>query len=392
MLEKKSLLEPSMESIQYKDLYTEEYTEQVRLLRKEVSYFGARILIDNFLDSNGTVDVQPIEIPNTNDLGKRTAYYFQKKFVDYLIDRGELTLKRDEGYVPSKGLLDRAKLSLHEFFGVINSFQKKRIEGLQSIQAVISDVLDGGDGLAQMQEKFGKEKTLKLWEYLMVKVPVKMPCNQILARSLFEKLGSSEKITVFEGGAGVGAVLRNAFSIPNFQDRLANLNQFYFTDIDMSLTKIADQYFKEKGYIDLIDKITYRRADLDDLGDPDVSYSQSDFFDLILLESVLHDVQDLHKTLNDFKRMLKPSGWLVFSAGFRGKPGDFFPCEIMQSTIHSYHRSHLDPPYRHSIGYLSLEEWKASLERVGFNHYRILPEENDHFRWPYGAIIAQYDG
>ena len=304
LVEEKSLLEPSMENIQYKDLYTKEYTEQVRLLRKEVSYFGAKILVDNFLNSNGTVAVQPIEVPNTDDLGKRTAYCFQKKLVDYLSDRGELTLKESRGYVPSKELLDRAMLSPQEFFGETDHFQEKRLEGLQSIQAVISDVLEGGDGLAQMQEKFGREKTLNLWEYLMVNVPVKMPCNQLLARAFFEKLGLGEKITVFEGGAGVGAVLRNAFSIPNFKDRLTNLNRFYFTDIDMSLTKIANQYFKKRGYVDLIDKITYRRADLDDLSDPEVSYSQSDFFDLILLESVLHDVQDLRKTLNDFKWMV----------------------------------------------------------------------------------------
>ncbi|MBV9024212.1 MAG: hypothetical protein JO362_10560 [Streptomycetaceae bacterium] len=75
--------------------------------------------------------------------------------------------------------------------------------------------------------------------------------------------------------------------------------------------------------------------------------------------------------------------------GSRSRPGLFFPCELLQATLHSYHRAELDPPRRVSVGHLSHEEWTASLQAAGFAQFRVFPVLEHREKWPCGGIIAQ---
>jgi SAM-dependent methyltransferase len=154
----------------------------------------------------------------------------------------------------------------------------------------------------------------------------------------------------------------------------------------------AREMLREKAP-EMLDSMRFDRIDIDQLDDyDDVPYLRNAAADVVIFESVLHDVENLHKVLTSCHRILKPGGWLAFTVGSRHRPGLFFPCELLQSTLHSYYRAELDPPRRTNVGYLSLEEWTRSLRDAGFAEFRVFPNAEDREKWPYGGIVAPRPG
>jgi SAM-dependent methyltransferase len=223
----------------------------------------------------------------------------------------------------------------------------------------------------------------------MVEAPPKKACNSFVARVLDLRLRSHPSTVVFEGGAGVGATLREALQIPGFRERADRIALYGFTDISRPLMRRARDTLLEMAP-ETVSTMRFDRVDLDILDDyDDLPYLQDGATDIVIFESVLHDVENLHRVLTTCRRILKPGGWLAFTVGSRGRPGMFFPCELLQSTLHSYYRGQQDPPRRVNVGYLSIDEWKTSLIDAGFTEFRIYPEIDDHEKWPYGGIVAR---
>jgi len=210
----------------------------------------------------------------------------------------------------------------------------------------------------------------------------------MVLRMLEKKFEENRRLRIFEGGAGVGAILREAWSTSWFRNRLRHIEAYYYTDVSLSLIKRGREWLKSRLPPEILDRFRFKVADLDKLELEPAVFTQPDSLDMIILEHVLYDVIDLDKTLRWFYRMLRPDGVLSFTMAFRTAPRHFFPFEFLQSGFQSYHKAKLETGFRENAGYLTLNEWEKSLARAGFRRFEVFPAAADQVRWPYGGMIA----
>jgi SAM-dependent methyltransferase len=382
-----------IEALNMDDVYSSEYTDHIRLIREQAALVLARVALKH-LFADGTAQFlihDPDEEP-PKGVQDRQPFFFRKRLIEYLYDRGDLRL--DDGdrcvYWLTDELVSRARTPEAEHFATTDpSMSSPTLGAMKHIESIVGGVLQGQDGLELLEQQIGEQETWRIWQYLMVDAAPKKACNSLVARALDLRLRSGEPTVVFEGGAGLGATLREALLIDGFRARASNITSYGFTDINRPLMRRAREMVAETAP-ELLPRLHFDRVDLDQLDDyDDVPYLQTEAVDVVIFESVLHDVENLHSVLTSCRRILKPGGWLAFTIGSRGRPGQFFPCELLQSTLHSYYRAELDPPRRVNVGYLSITEWSTSLVDAGFSDFRVFPEISQHATWPYGGIVAR---
>ncbi|MER5648130.1 class I SAM-dependent methyltransferase [Streptosporangium sp. NPDC002524] len=373
-------------AIDISDICTPEYTVKLERIRYEAALVLSRIAMKHIFATGEAVHDPEAPPPSTGS--ERQPHFFRKRLIEYLADRGDLV--RD-GYVyrPTAELVERAGTREGAYLAGVSSPDTATMVALRAVESVAGEVLRGRDGLAAMEERIGVEETWRIWQYLMVDVAPKQTCNSLVARVLDQRLRAGDPIVVFEGGAGVGATVRAALQIDGFRERARAIRHYGFTDISRDLMRGARQMLQEEAP-ELLAVTSFDRVDLDDLDSyDDVPYLRDGSADLIILENVLHDVENLHEVLRACHRILKPGGWLTFTSGNRTRPGMFFPCEVLQTSLHSYNRAVLDPPRRVNVGYLTQQEWAHSLTDAGFPSFRALPGESDLEFWPFGGFVAE---
>lgn len=382
-----------MDALDMNDVYSSEYTAHIRLIRHEAALVLARVALKH-LFADGTAPYvihDPHEEP-PKGVRDRQPFFFRKRLIEYLHDRGDLWRDGDDRRIfwSTNELVARARTPQSEYFGTVDPAKSSpTLCAMEHIERIAGGVVQGRDGLELLEEQIGAQETWQIWQYLMVDAAPKKACNSFVARALDLRLRREEPTIVFEGGAGLGATLREALLIDGFRERARNITSYGFTDINRPLMRRARDMVGETAP-ELLSRLHFDRVDLDQLDDyDDVPYLQDAAVDIVILESVLHDVENLHSVLTSCRRILKPGGWLAFTIGSRGRPGQFFPCELLQSTLHSYYRAELDPPRRVNVGYLTTAEWSASLVDAGFGEFQVFPEMAHHEKWPYGGIVAR---
>jgi SAM-dependent methyltransferase len=366
------------------DVYSAKYTAHIQAIRHEAALILSRVAMKHvFVDGAATHDP---EASPPQAVSERQPFFFRKRLIEYLDDRGDL-VRDGSVYRPTRQLVERSRMSDEQYFGGASC--SSTLQAMKCIEGVAGAVLQGRDGLVSLEDTLGADETWRIWQYLMVDAPPKKACNSFVARALDLRIRSHPSTVVFEGGAGVGATLREALQIPGFRERADRIAMYGFSDISRPLMRKARDAILEVAP-EVVSTMRFDRVDLDTLDDyDDLQYLQDAATDIVIFESVLHDVENLQAVLASCRRILKPGGWLAFTIGSRGRPGQFFPCELLQSTLHSYYRARLDPPRRINVGYLSMEEWKTSLIDAGFHEFRVYPEVEDHEKWPYGGILAR---
>jgi SAM-dependent methyltransferase len=367
------------------DIYLAEGVEEhVIRIREEAALVLSRIAMEHvFASGQATLDPDAA-VPE--DVAARQPFFFRKRLIEYLDDRGDL-VREGSVYRPTDQLVQRANTSEADYFA--NATESPTLRAIKHFESVAGGVFAGQDSLMLLEETIGAEQTWRTWQFLMVDAGPKKAINNVVARVLDLRLRAGEPIVVFEGGAGLGAALRAALELDGFRERAKNIQTYGFTDVNRTLMRRARDLVRDTAP-ELLGSLHFDRVDLDYLDEyDDLPYLQDAAADLIIFESVLYDVTDLHQVLTSCRRILKPGGWLTFTFGSRGRPGSFFPCEMFQSTVHSYYRAKLDPPRRVNVGYISIPEWQASLEHAGFPEFRILPDVEHHQKWPYATIVAR---
>lgn len=373
-----------IETINMDDVYSSDYTAHIQKIRHEAALVLSRIAMKHIF-AEGEASHDPDTVP-PQGVAERQPFFFRKRLIEYLDDRGDL-LRAGGVYWPTEGLVERAGMAEADYFGA--DANSPTLRAMKSIESLAGGILQGRDGLALLEDKLGADATWRTWQYLMIDAAPKKACNSLAARALDQRLRAGTPTVVFEGGAGLGATLREALQIEGFRERAKNIELYGFTDISRPLMRRARDMLKQESP-ELLSAMRFDRVDLDQLDEyDDLPYLQDASTDIIIFESVLHDVERLHQVLSSCRRILKPGGWLAFTAGSRGRPGLFFPCELLQSTLHSYYRAELDPPRRVNVGYLSIEEWTLSLVDAGFLVFRAFPAPEHQEKWPYGGIVAQ---
>lgn len=368
-------------------VYDDAYTREVEDFRRIVGNYLVRIFLEQFRDTGFLERNTHAQLTSRETYPSETAFQFSRKLIEYFLDRGDLAIDGAGRLAGAAGLTDAdpSDSALAEY---LESRPHNRVlyEFLRDVRDVMGDVIFKGEDslLTLIFEDF--HKAMALWSDLMEKASVKLPCHQVILRALKRRMAMGP-VRIFEGGAGIGAVLREAMADPEFlalQERIAH---YWFTDISLSLIKLGRGWLREHAPPGLIDRMTFKVVNLDklDAADP---FARPNAVDAIVLEHVLYDVTDLRYTLRRFHDMLRPGGILAFTMSFRQRPRDFFVFEFMQSSFQSYHHAKLEPGFREQTGYLTLAEWEASLARAGFDPIEVYPAAADHRRWPFGGIVA----
>ncbi len=375
--------------IDLSDVYSQNYTEEIETYRQFVSIFVNQIF-DRHYVKTGLIQENSFEqLTHIDFHPSLTAYHFTRKLLEYFIDQGNLSIA-ENGFIS----LDRPVVDEDPNDEKLNQFleenpDRKNFFGiLRQIRDIIDEVIFKGEDALLTLANDNFREAMRLWEDLMVNARVKLPCHQLVFRALREKIDQDGKITVFEGGAGVGSILRDGLNEPDFLSYLEKIDQYYFTDISLSLIKIGRENLREQLPSNVFDRFQFKVANLDKLtlnGEP---YTEESSVDVILLEHVLYDVIDLNATLELFHKILKPGGFLIFTMAYRTPPKTFFLFEYLQSTFQSYNKAKLEKGFRENIGYLTLPEWENSLKRAGFENYEVYPKAEDQLVWPYGGIVA----
>ncbi len=378
-----------MPYIELSDVYDDAFSREIETYRHYTSIFVDQIFVRHFVETGLIKNKSHSELVDPDSHPSLTAYHLTCKMITYYLDRGSLTVA-ENGFLSIEHKMedeDPADEKLNHFLEE-NPDKRNFFEILRRIRDVSDQVLFKGEDALLTLANDSFRQAMKLWEDLMLTARVKQPCHQLILRAFREKALSKESITVFEGGAGVGSVLRDGLHDPEFMTVLEKVKRYYFTDISLSLIKMGREALREKLPEDMFTRFEFKTANLDKLRLDEQGFTRESSVDLIILEHVLYDVIDLDRTLKLFHSMLKPGGFLVFTMAFRTRPGNFFIFEYLQSTFQSYHHARLEPGYRENIGYLTMDEWHNSLQRAGFENYRAYPEVGDFERWPYGGILA----
>ncbi|MBU2514622.1 class I SAM-dependent methyltransferase [bacterium] len=375
--------------IDLSDVYTDELTTEIETYRRFVSIFVNQIFTWHFIKTGLIRDKSYLELINPDFHPSPTAFHFTRKMIEYFLDKGTLIVA-DNGFLTMVGLIEDEDPDDEK----LNSFLdqnpgKRNFYGiLKNIRDVADQVLFKGEDALLTLANDNFRQAMKLWEDLMLTAKVKQPCHQLILRALCKKVAMGHPITVFEGGAGIGSILRDGLNDPDFLPVLDKIEKYYFTDISLSLIKMGREALRDKLPAPIFDRFVFKTADLDNLSMNDSDFTRESSVDMIILEHVLYDVTDLDKTLGLFNRILKPGGFLVFTMAFRTEPKNFFLFEYLQSTFQSYNKARLEPGYRENIGYLTLEEWENSLKRADFESFEVYPQQKNQVHWPYGGIIA----
>jgi SAM-dependent methyltransferase len=376
-------------NIDLSDVYNDGFSEELDTYRRFVAVIVKQIFSWHFINTGLIEEKSYPEISDPDFHPSLTAFHFTRKMIEYFLDTGNLIVTDEDFLTVAQPIEDEdpGDVKLNVFLD--QNPDKRNFFGiLRNIRDVADQVLFKGEDALLTLANDNFRKAMQLWEDLMLTAGVKRPCHQLVLRALREKTTTQDSITVLEGGAGIGSILRDGLGDPDFLSILDKIDRYYFTDISLSLLKMGREALREKLPGSIFDRFTFKTANLDQLSLNGCEYTREASLDLIILEHVLYDVIDLDLTLKLFNRILKPDGFLVFTMAFRTEPRHFFLFEYLQSTFQSYNKAKLEPGFRENMGYLTLDEWEQSLKRAGFERFEVYPPGKNQVKWPYGGIIA----
>jgi SAM-dependent methyltransferase len=326
--------------IDISDLYDDSLLTEIARGRRLVEWTARQMFLRYFGN-----DRRPYrEIVGEKPTGSLNSHYFRKRLIDYLIDKEDLSMDGN-GTLTAVGQLAAMKGGAEPTEPVSRRGYELQVQLLD----VVNEVLLGEDGFKAIGTRHDFGVALDNWIALMVDLPVRRPGTVMAARALTARLERGP-VVCFEGGAGVGAILRHALAMDAFRQRIGNISEYHFTDISPLLLSMGQDWLQTNAPPELFKRIKFDIHDLDRTPLHDVPFTAHQSVDAILLEGVLYDVCNLHEVLCAFRRMLRPGGILAFTMAFRQRPAIFFPCEILQSSLHSYYRAKLDPPLRMNYG------------------------------------------
>ena len=97
-------------------------------------------------------------------------------------------------------------------------------------------------------------------------------------------------------------------------------------------------------------------------------------FDLIYGVNVLHVARDLRFSLEEARRSLTRSSWLIIGECVRPAPDQPIYAELVFQILDSFTEVTLDPQFRPNAGFLTGRNWNEAFRRAGFRNVEIKPD------------------
>ncbi|KAL8780233.1 MAG: hypothetical protein Q9213_006555 [Squamulea squamosa] len=163
---------------------------------------------------------------------------------------------------------------------------------------------------------------------------------------------SNPNLSILEIGGGTGGATRIAMKALNSPNNIKAYRDYTFTDISPGFLSSA-----RESMADLRDmKFSVFDTEVDPM---EQGYEQA--YDLVIACQVLHATSDMHKTLSNCRKLLKPGGKLVLVETNR----NFTVPGVVVGTFTGYWAG--IPDGRVDAPFQTLDSWDSSLRKAGFS-------------------------
>jgi SAM-dependent methyltransferase len=193
--------------------------------------------------------------------------------------------------------------------------------------------------------------------------------------------------TVLEVGGGTGNGLRNNLEALREKAKLADLDNYIFTDVSMPFIlntkrELAPQFPDAKCKWQLLNINKDWMAQRIPVNSADYIYGVN----------AAHIGKETVGFMKQCLQTLKPEGYAVFSERLRQDATQMAPREIVLNQS-LYHRTAAirHPEYRPAHAYLTRKNWLRACEIAGFSQYAVWPSTDsleDYFPEQYAAVIV----
>jgi SAM-dependent methyltransferase len=193
--------------------------------------------------------------------------------------------------------------------------------------------------------------------------------NWVAAVLAAKRLASMPRFRILEVGAGAGS---------GSQALLGQLEQVgLLSRIERYLITEPNAYFRRRAQRELA--ALYPTVPLE-WGTLDLNtrwanqISSAGEFDLVYGVNVMHVSKNLLFSLTEAASVLARNGWMVIGECVRPFANQPIYPEFMFQNLESFRDVQIDPLLRPRPGFLSPEQWRAALNRAGFNGCEIAPD------------------
>jgi SAM-dependent methyltransferase len=197
--------------------------------------------------------------------------------------------------------------------------------------------------------------------------------------------------SVLELGGGLASGATALLAELEAAGRLPELREYRFTEVVPAFLRRGEQTLRTRH-----PGAAFLRFGPLDMNRPFADQGVSPgSFTLVYAVNTLHVAHDLAFTLGEIHRALAPEGSLVVSECVRPRPGHAIYVEFVFNLMETFRSPRLDPRHRPNGGFLTPEQWTASLRAAGFRGVRLLPDIvaiRDRFPSFYTAAIGATRG
>jgi SAM-dependent methyltransferase len=183
---------------------------------------------------------------------------------------------------------------------------------------------------------------------------------ELLARYLQVFGDNRTNLRVLEVGAGTGssteAVIRHLAPVSD-DGRLLHSSVLQYTYTDISSAFFDKARDKFKSWQSIFDyKVLHAEKDIESQG------FQAGTYDIVVAQNVIHATEDLHSTLTNLRKLLKPGGRILIQEGMRQ---DYFWSALAFGQLSGWWLSKEET--RRWSPFASKEQWEVLLIGAGFD-------------------------
>jgi SAM-dependent methyltransferase len=193
--------------------------------------------------------------------------------------------------------------------------------------------------------------------------------NRLGAEAVRRALPVGRAATILEIGGGSGSAALALAERLARDAELPRIGRYVFTEIVPTFLRRAERTIRARWPTLPAEFV---RLDMDrEFGDQGI---ESGFADVVYAVNTIHIAKDLAATLARVRGALKPGGVAVFSECVRPFAGQPIYVEFVFNFLENFTGVATDAATRPNHGFLTPENWRASLAAAGFESPGILPD------------------
>ncbi|PYI24538.1 putative polyketide synthase [Aspergillus violaceofuscus CBS 115571] len=216
--------------------------------------------------------------------------------------------------------------------------------------------------------------------YAWMKVQVKLAeLNELgLESSKWLTQSHDHQQDILEIGAGTGGCTEAVLNALREQDVVGShyrCARYDFTDISSGFFQAARHRFKEAGHV-----MEFKKLDIE--GELNDQGFENNGYDLVIASQVLHATKNIHRTLKNVRKLLRPGGKLLLMEITR----DEIDLQMIFGTLPGWWLG--EEAERQSSPSLTVPEWHRAFHETGFSGELELNDCEDEYFYAFSVLMA----